>query len=258
MEPTDASPSARRPHSSTTITSSLRRFLTKPIFLAAVCAGSLLTPANARAAGPDDTAKTSAAALYNEGNAAQRLGRTGPAILNYERAQWLAPGDAAIAHNLKAAREKAGLSAPAVPFWKRPAHWLSMDGAATLGSLSLLLVCLLFFGVGLIPPTLRRLARGTSLVLLLTTLLSASAVAARWTELNHAIITAPEASARIAPAENAAHAFELKPGELVTAEATHGTFIRIRTSDGRAGWVASTDLEKILPTSADAPKKVSI
>ncbi|MES2705039.1 MAG: hypothetical protein V4726_00405 [Verrucomicrobiota bacterium] len=232
--------------------------LTRLILLLAVCLGGLFHPSAARAAGSDPAEKTSAAALYNEGNAAQRLGRAGPAILHYERALQLAPGDPAILHNLQAARGKAGVAAPAVPVWKRPAHWLSFNGTATLGSVSLLLLCLLFFSAGLVPPMLRRLVKGASFLLVLTVLFSAAAVAARWTELDRAIITATESAARIAPAENAAHAFDLKSGELVLAEAVHGTFTRIRAADGRTGWVVSTDLEKILPTAADIPKQARI
>lgn len=202
---------------------------------------------------------SSAAAFFNKGNAAMRLGRLGPAVLHFERAHWLAPKDDAITHNLRVAREKAAVTVPAAPVWKRPAYWLTLNAAAMLGSLSLLLVCLLFFGAGYLPAILRRPARGVCGLLLLTTALSAAVLAARWRELDRAvIITAAPAPTRIAPADNAASAFDLKPGETVTAEATHGAFIRVRAGDGRAGWVASTDLERILPDEDEAARRVSL
>ncbi len=87
----------------------------KHSLLIAACAAGLLAgvPTGQAAEAP----AVSAPALFNEANAAQRAGRLGPAILNYERGQWLAPGDPAIAKNLHAAREKAGVTAPVVPAW---------------------------------------------------------------------------------------------------------------------------------------------
>ncbi|MDB6135624.1 MAG: tetratricopeptide repeat protein [Verrucomicrobiales bacterium] len=234
----------------------LKRFRLLPL----LCALGLLL--SLRTAGAGESAsqeKTSAAALFNEGNAAMRLGRLGPAVLHYERAHWLAPTDDAITHNLRAAREKAAVTVPVVPAWKRPAHWLSLDAAAILGSLSLLLVCLLFFGAGLIPPVLRHSARGACGLLLLAVAFSATVLAVRWRELDRAVITAAApAPARIAPADNAAPAFDLKPGETVTAGAAHGAFVHVRTGDGRAGWMASTDLEKILPDKTGPARRVSV
>ncbi|RYD38130.1 MAG: SH3 domain-containing protein [Verrucomicrobiaceae bacterium] len=235
-------------------------FLKRLRLLPLLCALGLLL--SLRAAGAAESAgqeKTSAAALFNEGNASMRLGRLGPAVLNYERAHWLAPTDDAITHNLRVAREKAAVTVPAAPAWKRPAYWLSLDAAAILGSLSLLLVCLVFFGAGLIPPVLRRPARGVCGLLLPAVAFSATVLAVRWRELDRAVITAAApAPARIAPADNAAPAFELKPGETVTAEAAHGAFVRVRTGDGRAGWVASSDLEKILPDASGPARRVSL
>lgn len=200
-----------------------------------------------------------AAGLFNTANAALRDGRTGPAILSYERARWLEPRDTAITHNLQKAREKASITAPATPFWKRPAQWFTLNETALLGTLSLLLVCLLFFGIGLIPPTLRRLAAPASWTFLLIALLSGSAIASRWSDLRLAIITtASPASARIAPALSAASTFELSPGEKVTTLATHGSFLQVRTPDGRTGWIANTDLEPIIPTPETAPRQVSL
>lgn len=216
--------------------------------LIAACVAGLFAADTARAA--DATLPVSAPALFNEANAEQRAGRLGAAILGYERAQWLAPGDQAIAQNLSAAREKAGVAAPVVPMWQRPAQWLSFNSLAALASISLLLFSLLFFGTRLIPATLRGLARGAAASLGVSTLLAASAVAMRWPELNRAVIVGASATARIAPAENAAASFELKTGERVRAEKTHGQFVLVRTGGGNSGWVKSAGVEKIIPSAS--------
>jgi len=121
----------------------------KQILLIAVCSSGLLTANPTSAA--EVLSAVSAPALFNQANAEQRAGRLGLANLKYERASLLAPGDPAIAQNLRAAQQKAGVSAPTVPMWQRPAHWLSFNELAGLASVSLLLINLLVFGLRLIP-----------------------------------------------------------------------------------------------------------
>ncbi len=216
--------------------------------LAAVCAGGFLV---AGAMPLQAASSVSAPALFNEGNAAQRAGRLGPAILDYERARILAPGDQAIVQNLRAAREKASVAAPSTPAWQRPANWLSFNALAGLASISLLLFGLLFFGTRFIPITLRGLARGAAATLGVTSLLAASTEAVRWPEMDRGVIVAASpSSARIAPAANAAVSFELKPGEIVRAENNYGSFVRIRTTSGQSGWVSAAEVEKIVPAAS--------
>lgn len=192
----------------------------------------------------------SAPALYNEGNAAQRAGRLGPAILSYERARLLAPDDTAISHNLSLARQKAGVTAPVIPWWQTPAHWLSFNGFAVLGSLSLLLFAVTFFGMPVLPSSLGSIARGAAVSLGVVALLAWSAVAARWPELDSAVVIGTQPAVHIAPAANAAVLFDLKPGELVREGSGYGGFVRISTPDGRSGWVAATDVEKVVPPAS--------
>ena len=91
----------------------------------------------------------SAPALFNRGNALVREGKPGPAILAYERAQQLAPRDPAIAHNLKAVRDTAGVVAPTPAWWQSSARVLTMNEWAWSGSLALAFLC----GVALFGPT---------------------------------------------------------------------------------------------------------
>lgn len=221
----------------------------KSVLLAA-CAAAWLAATGPVALAVPTPAVYSAPALFNEANAAQRAGRLGPAILDYERARLLAPRDPAIAQNLRAAREKAGVSAPSVPLWQRPAHWVTFNCLAALASISLLLFSLLFFGTRLIPTTLRGLSRGVASSLGVIILLAASAIALRWPELNRAVIIGAKPVAHIAPAANAAPFFEVKPGEIVRAEGAYGDFTRIRTADGRTAWVPATQVEKIIPAAS--------
>lgn len=217
------------------------------ILLVAACAGGFVGT-NATPLRAAEPVTVSVPALFNEANEAQRAGRLGSAILKYERASFLAPGDQGIAQNLSAARQKAGVAAPSVPLWQRPAHWLSFNTLAGLASISLLLFSLLFFGTRFIPTTLRRIARGVAATLGVTALLAVGAEAVRWPELGRAVIVASSPSgARIAPAANAAVSSDLKQGEIVRVEESYGQFVRVRAADGRTGWLPAREIEKIIP-----------
>lgn len=169
------------------------RFRGRKTLLLAACVATLLV-AGAKPA----SAVESAPALFNSGNAAQRAGRLGPAILDYERARLLSPNDSPIAHNLELAREKAGVHPPAISVWQRPAHVLSFNGLAAFASVSLLLCCLIFFGAPFFAANLTRLARALEISLGALVVLAVVALAVRWPELGRAVIVGAQPTAHCA------------------------------------------------------------
>jgi hypothetical protein len=211
--------------------------------ITASVAGLLLTGSSSA------QAAVSAPAFFNEANAAQREGQLGAAILNYERARILAPHDLAIEQNLRIAREKAGVSAPAISGWERPAHYLGFDGLALLGSSALLISCALLFGRRHVPSLSRRTVRSIAVMCSAVILLTAFSMALRWSELDRAVIQNAQTTAHIAPAANAQSTFELKAGDLVTTKREHGDFFLVRTLDQRSGWVKKTDLARVIPAN---------
>jgi tetratricopeptide (TPR) repeat protein len=229
--------------------------------LKAANAGPAFEQANAAfASGNDRTAMAqyeailahdgySAPVLFNLGNAYYHMGQFGEAILNYERAQILAPRDTSIAVNLRLAREKAGVSAPALNKVEQAARILTPNTLAWVGSIALITICL-GIGVGRVVPRFChvKIIVGTAAVTLLAV---AASFAIRWPEFNRAIIITANAPARIAPAGTAAESFALKAGEPVNLANTYGQFILARTPDGRSGWVARADLARVLPQSSD-------
>lgn len=220
---------------------------TKRSLLLVACAAALFGAPAAPVQAADRP--VSAPALYNDGNAAQRAGRPGPAILSYERARFLKPHDTAIAHNLDLARQKAGVTAPVIPWWQVPAHWLSFNGVTVLASVSLLLFAMTWFGMPLLSESLYGVARGAAVSLGVLALFAWSAVAMRWPELDRAVVVGTQPAVHIAPAANAAVLFDLKPGEIVSEDNSYGDFIRISTADGRSGWVAAAEVERVIPAS---------
>ena len=88
----------------------------------------------------------SAAQLLERAHAESQARQTAPAILDYERAQWLAPHATTIANQLASVRAQAGLAAPERSPLSRATHALSFDALTALASISLLMFALLVLG----------------------------------------------------------------------------------------------------------------
>jgi hypothetical protein len=208
-----------------------------------------------RAAQPDQAASAtsgySAAALFNQANTYARAGKTGMAILDYTRAQLLAPNDADIAANLHFVRETAGLPEATDNWFTRSLTYARPNSWAWLGSFGLVLA-----GVSMLlvrAQTQRRMAF-TSLTVV-GALLVATAICSAiitWPIVNDAVIIARDAPARTSPVLIAEPVFKLRDGETVTVRAEHKAFTLVQTSAGRSGWVARADLARVVPQSVNS------
>lgn len=196
----------------------------------------------------------SAPALYDLGNFYARAGRPAMAVLNYERARILAPTDPDIQKNLSHVRESVGL--PALH-----TGWLSQhDRLANPNTL---------YWIGLIGLTLT----GMTLLLLRTrskqrTFLAGGAVFGGLLmalSLGDAIATAPTlheyivmaaTPARTSPTSAVEPLFTVPLADVVTVQDEHQGFMLVRDTQGREGWVASTDLASVIPGS-DEPRGAS-
>jgi hypothetical protein len=216
----------------------------KVIFATLACGLMLGSALTAKAAGPSPE---SAPALSNLGNALLCEGKPGPAILAFERAQELAPRDPAIAVNLQAVREAAGLVAPPAVWWQSAARVLTMNEWAWSGSLALAFVCAAISFSRFFPTRLRQLINALSAPCAVTVLMAAGALWVRWPELSRAVVVNAHVTALIAPAESAGPVFPLAEGEIVTAKKALRNFVLVRTSDGRSGWVGRAQIERVIP-----------
>jgi hypothetical protein len=215
------------------------------VALAALAGGLLLGSAlTAKAAAPSPE---SAPALCDLGKALVHEGKPGPAILAFERAQQLAPRDPAIAVNLQAVRETAGLVDPPTAWWQSAAHSLTMNEWAWSGSLALAFVCAAMSFSRFFPARLRQLMNALSVTCAVAVLVAIGALWLRWPELSRAVVVNPHVTALIAPAESAAPVFPLAEGEIVTAKKALRNFVLVRTADGRSGWVSREQVKRIIP-----------
>jgi hypothetical protein len=188
----------------------------------------------------------SADGLYNLANSYARSGKPGLAVLSYERAALLAPGDPDINANLAYVRASAHVTVKPRNGFARLGHATSPTSAAWLGVLGLALV-----GIGLVARriALRFLWIPGSAILLGVALiaLTASNVLLLWPRMHDAIVLIDQTPARVAPAPMGDTAFVLREADSVTMTAEHEDFILIRTDGGLSGWVARANLGAVVP-----------
>lgn len=177
----------------------------------------------------------SAQALYDLGNSWLQSGHPGRAILQYERALVLAPEQPALERALAQARERAGVNVATPSAWELLTGIVSDDTWAWCTALSLLVLCAalarLAFGKGGGGSKALALAGACSAVL------AGDVIALHWRDLDRAVVLQGAIAARIAPAAAAEASFELHEGELLYLEDRFQDYERVRTEDGRGGWV---------------------
>lgn len=187
---------------------------------------------------------------YNIGNARLRAGDRGRAVLAYERAWRLIPGDADLMANLRFAKEDADptesmslagrIAFPLAPrvrtsrlvLWAAVAYWILV--AALIAAR--------------LVPVGRRAARTVAVVSAVALLLTASGALYR-----HAHVDAPEwaavladADVRFEPAETGTVHYEAPLGTVVEILAEREGWAQVaRRSDGLRGWVERKALETL-------------
>jgi len=201
----------------------------------------------------------SAPLCYNLANAEARSGHPGLAMLNYERARYLAPGDADIDHNLQLARKQAGLEPNSYRWWQ--IVLLSINWTVWLGLISTCLVLLLLALIGtswkIGPPALRPVCKGIFFVCIPLALLFGFVELAcvGFNNRIEGVIVAPkEATLRQSPFESSDNIGTIPEGELVTVEDRHNDYFRIEArGDHHFGWVQAKEIEPVCADGFSAP-----
>ncbi len=200
--------------------------------------------------GAQETPGFTAPALFNQANAFARAGKTGQAILTYERARLLAPDDADIAANEHAVRARSGLPDAPENRFERVFNFARPNSFAWLGCMGMV-----FAGASLLLMRLfqkrRGLLRASMIIGLMCMLFAASSGVFTWPKMSEAVVTAKEAPAHVSPVNVAESAFKLREGEIVTVRMRKalGFRARERLDRSRIGWVARADLARVVPQS---------
>lgn len=190
----------------------------------------------------------SSGVLYNLANSYARLDRTGDAVLHYERALRLAPGDSDITNNLRMVKTKNGLFEQEKQLSQAAIHLLDLNqwallAAAVLGTFTILLLLSCWY------TQLRKHLLPLGLccsVLIGAALYSAQQLYSEW---NGCIVVTPGTRMMISPFEGAASIGDIKEGRTVVFHKgkSHGEYSYVEDKTGRQGWILNSAIKPIIP-----------
>ena len=198
----------------------------------------------------------SAELYYNLGNAYYRTENITKAVLNYERALLLSPGDPDIRFNLQIARSKTiDKIVPEsemffITWYHALVNLMSVDAWARMALISLALVIMLLL-VYLFASRiwLRKVGFFGGILLLIVFVLSNLFA---WQQKQNllfrkgAIITASSVTVKSTPAKNGTDLFILHEGTKVNiTDGSMRGWLEIRIADGKEGWIERNKLEEI-------------
>lgn len=190
---------------------------------------------------------TGGSLFYNLGNSHYRLGQIGYAILYYEKALRIAPGDEDVKHNLALAKinlkDKVDTLPPFFIFnlWEGLLASFSVTGWTVLVYtffISLLATVVFYFFSRSVSQQRFAFFSGVVIfsVLALTVLLLVVKINKEF-NINYAIVTKTEIVVKSAPDQSSKDEFQIHEGLKVKIEDTVDDWLKIRLEDGKIGWV---------------------
>ena len=191
----------------------------------------------------------SASLLYNMANSYYKQKNVGQAILHYERALYLDPGNADIRANLALARKDFGLIPDPAPKWLRFFDLLNLNGWAILASGAFGVFALLFLLSGIRPATFRGAALRTITVASLLILVAGGVGATlQYRNLARGVVTRDHVRLLVSPFDAAASSSSIKDGKIVRMAKTYGGYILVKGENGQSGWVKRNAIEPVVPS----------
>jgi hypothetical protein len=199
--------------------------------------------------------EVSSALYYNLANSHYKLGDMGKAILYYERALRLDPGDDDIQANLKAANQ-ATVDQITPPQEFELARWLirllyaiSTPTLIQLATALYLAACILLT-VAIVSrnPRVIRICKRGSIAAGVALLMTISIAGAQWVDSRkrvEAVVMQSEVKAMGAPDDGGVELFRIHEGTKVRVDQSTGDWIEIVLVDGKVGWVRRENVEII-------------
>jgi len=198
----------------------------------------------------------SAELYYNLGNAYYRTENITRAVLNFERALLLSPGDSDIRFNLQIARSKTiDKIVPEsemffVTWYRSLVNMMSVDGWGRTALVSLALVIVLFlvylFSARVWMQKVGFFGGGVLLVLFVISNIFAWQQRQNLLYRQGAIVIAPSVTVKSTPAQNGTDLFILHEGtKVIITDGSMKNWREVRLADGKKGWIESKKIEVI-------------
>lgn len=182
--------------------------------------------------------------LYNLANSYAQKGEIGLAILNYERALKLSPGDPDILGNLTKVRKDQGLFTEKPGIVARIVQFFSIDTWTGIALCCLVFITILLFIRLKVRPSPRSLyVSGICAVFLLS--VSVLATVYSYQRYNPLVVIARDVKLQVSPFTGADSAGAIKEGRLLFPVKQHGDYIYVVDDSGRKGWLQNDSIEAV-------------
>ena len=193
---------------------------------------------------------------YNLGNCYYKLDEIPLAVLNYERAYLLEPGDEDIRANLALARGKTidKVVPPSemffVTWWRDLTHCMSIQTWTTLGIVSFILMLIgVLVYMFVMPITIRKVGVYGAMGLFVIVLVANLAALSQHLDQAHrntAIILTPAVTVKSSPSHTSTDLFLIHEGSKVQIiDASMAEWMEIKFEEGKQGWIPTKALEVI-------------
>jgi tetratricopeptide (TPR) repeat protein len=182
---------------------------------------------------------------YNLGNTYIRMGKTGPAVLNYIRARKWIPRDENLEANLKFAIQQTQdkIELPPQGTLGTLFFWVNDFNLSELINIAMILNMVFWAALALwmcfrIAPL--KIARNALLGFLLLSLFSIGVKLINKSDLDLGVVLAKRVEVKSGRADDAVTLFQLHEGALVKISDSHENWLEVRLNDEQKGWVPKT------------------
>jgi len=193
--------------------------------------------------------------FYNIGNAYYKSNKSGLAILYYEKAMLLNPGDNDIHYNLELAKTRIvdkpqEIKQSFVSSAFR--DFQNLFSAGIWGRMSVMLFFLLFVAISLffvfVRPLFKKLSFYSAMILLVLAIVSVVFANNQYKKIigqKYGIIMTPAVTVKSSPDDNSTNLFVIHEGTKAEVTDNIGDWLEVRLSDGKTGWIKAVVLERI-------------